>query len=102
MLTLGDDRKLNFRRQRLEVSDKTKKRKWTNDTNSESFTMRHNSLFLLDAHDEKPTSTSSPECPTQQGPTYRWQHGDVRFPYKYKISAALALRTVTSKERVYK
>ena len=100
MITLGDKRELNFRRQILEMSQRTKKMKWTNDykTKLVSFIMRNGSLFLLNPGDERPTQVDSSNGPVTQ----RHQHGDIKFPYPDKISAVLALRTVTSMERVFK
>lgn len=96
LLTLGDDRELNFRRQEI-TPQKNTPRKWMSDTETLSFCMNHGSLFLLHPHDERPTQVKPPD-----GPTQRYQHGNVKFPYPYKLSTALVLRTVTSKEQVHK
>lgn len=96
LLTLGDNRKLNFRRQKLEVHPKTEKRRWINDHSSVWFSMKNNSLFLLDPRDEKPTQVF-PEKPAQ-----RYQHGNVKLPHQDHISAVIALRTVGTKALVYK
>lgn len=100
LVTLGDKREVDFRRQILELSQTTNKKKWVNDTNTPlvSFVMRNLSLFLLNPGDERPTQVELPDGPVIK----RHQHGDVKFPYPDNISAVLALRTVTSMERVYK
>lgn len=95
LLTLGDDRTLYFRRQ---VISPEMNRKWVNDGDTLPFTLKHGSLFLLNPLDEKPTVVSTPEGPVTQ----RHQHGNVKFPDDNKLSVALALRAVTSKEKVYK
>ena len=93
-MTLGDERKLNFRRQKLETTPKAKK--WVNDDSSVWFSMKNNSLFLLDPRDECPTQVY-PEKPAQ-----RYQHGNVKLPHQDHISAVIALRTVSTKALVYK
>ena len=100
MITLGDKRELNFRRQILEMSQRTNKMKWVNDykTKFVSFIMRNGSLFLLNPGDERPTQVDLPNGSVTQ----RHQHGDIKFPYPDKISAVLCYRTVTSMERVFK
>jgi hypothetical protein len=88
VLTLGDDRTLNFRRQEMphQLS-----RSWISDALPLPFTLKHGSLFLLNPHDERPTQINPPNEPTQ-----RFQHGDVKFPFPHALSAALVFRTVTS------
>jgi len=78
------------------VHPKTEKRRWINDDSSVWFSMKNNSLFLLDPRDEKPTQVS-PEKPVQ-----RHQHGNVKFPSSEGISAVIALRTVSTRALVYK
>lgn len=94
LLTLGDERELHFRRQ--ETQGDGKKKKWVSDDGTLPFSIKHGSLFLLHPADERPTRTSP------DGPMQRYQHGDVKFPYPHKLSAVLAFRAVTTRERVYK
>jgi hypothetical protein len=89
VLTLGDDREVHFKRQ------ERKDNAWVNDASTLPFLMEHGALFLLHPRDEEPT-------PTKQNTVRRYQHGNVEVPHAHKLSVALALRTVTSKEQVHK
>lgn len=89
VLTLGDDRTVNFRRQELHNDS------WESDANTLPFSCKHGDLFLLYPHDEKPIQTDPPN-----GPTQRFQHGGVKLSDPGAISVAMVFRTVISRELV--
>ena len=104
VLTLGDDRTVNFRRQELHKNDnqndlceqhRLSNYLWESDANTLPFSCKHGDLFLLYPHDETPIQTDPPN-----GPTQRFQHGGVKFSDRGAISVAMVFRTVTSRELV--
>ena len=86
ILTIGSDRDLTLQKQYHARNPVTQRRKWT-ELFRRRVKLRHNSLFLLHASDERPTLFTKLL-------RFRWRHGVTSFRDKQALSIAFVYRTV--------
>ena len=88
VLTLGDSRRLHFRK-RVLVDGKMKRKRWAlTDDKPVTFNLTENSVFLLHPEDEIPTVRRGDKVLSQ------YLHGDVNITNSNDLSVAFAFRVV--------